>query len=89
MNRYNCFDVIFNNHIAQIILNRPEKRNSMTTDFWNEFSKYLQGKETSIRGILLPKTNIKLKAMQSGFLQIINTEPIKKSFGKKANIGLI
>ena len=27
------------------------------TDFWNEFSKYLQGKETSIRGILLPKTN--------------------------------
>ena len=41
MNRYNCFDVIFNNHIAQIILNRPEKRNSMTTDFWNEFPEII------------------------------------------------
>ena len=37
MKKYSCFDVIFDNQLAHIILNRPEKRNSMTTDFWKEF----------------------------------------------------
>ena len=33
---YTCFDVSIENHIAHIILNRPEKRNSMTRLFWDE-----------------------------------------------------
>ena len=37
MKKYSCFNVIFDNQLAHIILNRPEKRNSMTTDFWKEF----------------------------------------------------
>ena len=57
MNRYNCFDVIFNNHIAQIILNRPEKRNSMTTDFRNEFEIISKiNEDGDIRVIILSST---------------------------------
>ena len=33
---YSCFDVQIENQIAHIILNRPEKRNSMIPAFWNE-----------------------------------------------------
>jgi enoyl-CoA hydratase len=33
---YNCFDVSIENHIAHIVMTRPEKRNSITADFWRE-----------------------------------------------------
>ncbi len=33
---YKCFTVDINNNIASVILNRPEKRNSMSPDFWRE-----------------------------------------------------
>lgn len=33
---YSCFDVQISNNIAHVILNRPEKRNSMIPAFWNE-----------------------------------------------------
>jgi enoyl-CoA hydratase len=33
---YSCFDVSINNHIAHIVLKRPEKRNSMIPAFWDE-----------------------------------------------------
>ena len=33
---YKCFDVKIENNIAQIKLNRPEKRNSITAEFWDE-----------------------------------------------------
>jgi enoyl-CoA hydratase len=33
---YTCFDVTIENNIAHIVLNRPEKRNSMNVEFWEE-----------------------------------------------------
>ena len=33
---YKCFDVKIENNIAQIKLDRPEKRNSITAEFWDE-----------------------------------------------------
>ena len=33
---HSCFDVQIANNIAHIILNRPEKRNSMIPAFWSE-----------------------------------------------------
>ncbi|MEX0583309.1 MAG: crotonase/enoyl-CoA hydratase family protein [Sneathiella sp.] len=39
---YSCFDVQIDNNIAHIILNRPEKRNSMIPAFWNELPEIVQ-----------------------------------------------
>ena len=36
MPSYTCFDVSIENHIAHIVLNRPEKRNAMVPEFWDE-----------------------------------------------------
>lgn len=33
---YKCFDLSIKNKIAHIVLNRPEKRNSMIPEFWDE-----------------------------------------------------
>ena len=38
---YNCFAVEISNRIAHVILNRPEKRNSMTPDFWRELPEII------------------------------------------------
>ena len=39
---YSCFDVQIKNNIAHIILNRPEKRNSMVPAFWNELPEIVR-----------------------------------------------
>ena len=58
MKKYSCFDVIFDNQLAHIILNRPEKRNSMTTDFWKEFPEIVSdiNQEGLIRVIIVSST---------------------------------
>ena len=33
---HKCFEVKIENNIAQLKLNRPEKRNSITAEFWDE-----------------------------------------------------
>lgn len=33
---YQCFDLSIKDHIAHVVLNRPEKRNSMIPAFWDE-----------------------------------------------------
>lgn len=33
---YKCFEVSVENKIARVVLNRPEKRNSMIAEFWDE-----------------------------------------------------
>ena len=37
MKDYSCFKVLTEKNISHVMLNRPEKRNSMNLDFWNEF----------------------------------------------------
>jgi enoyl-CoA hydratase len=39
---YECFDVAIENKIARIVLNRPEKRNSMSPAFWDELPAIVQ-----------------------------------------------
>ncbi len=39
---HNCFSVSINNDIAHIVLNRPEKRNSITADFWRELPEIIK-----------------------------------------------
>ena len=39
---YSCFDVGIDNQIAQITLNRPDKRNSMNPAFWAELPKIVR-----------------------------------------------
>ena len=41
-NSSDCFDVKFKDSVAQIILNRPEKRNSMNWSFWKDLPKLVE-----------------------------------------------
>ena len=36
-----CFEVSIENHIAHVVMNRPEKRNSMTPAFWDELPEII------------------------------------------------
>jgi len=38
---YKCFDVSIENKIAHIKLNRPEKRNAMSAEFWHELPEII------------------------------------------------
>ena len=37
-----CFNVVIEDNIAQLILNRPEKRNSMIPEFWDELPQIIR-----------------------------------------------
>jgi enoyl-CoA hydratase len=39
---YQCFDVTIENQIAHLVLNRPEKRNSMVPAFWRELPEIIE-----------------------------------------------
>ena len=39
---YQCFSVSIENNIAHVVLNRPEKRNSMNADFWQELPQIIK-----------------------------------------------
>ncbi len=39
---YKCFAVSIENNIAHVVLNRPEKRNSMNPDFWRELPEIIK-----------------------------------------------
>ncbi len=45
---YNCFDVAESDHIAHVVMNRPDAFNSMTADFWRELPAIVN--EISDRG---------------------------------------
>ena len=86
MKKYSCFDVIFDNQLAHIILNRPEKRNSMTTGFWKEFPEIVSdiNQEGIIRVIIISSTGphfcsgLDLSIFQSDLLEI-NKEKANKA----------
>ena len=39
---YTCFNVTIENNIAHIVLNRPEKRNAMSAEFWSELPEIIK-----------------------------------------------
>jgi len=46
---YECFDVTIENKIAHIVLNRPEKRNSMVRAFWEELPRIVRDIDDNAR----------------------------------------
>jgi len=46
---YRCFDVTIDETIAHIVLNRPEKRNSMIPEFWEELPRIIQDIDENAR----------------------------------------
>jgi len=46
---YTCFDVVIKNNIAHIVLNRPEKRNSMVSEFWDELPAIIRDIDNNAR----------------------------------------
>lgn len=55
---YQCFSVSIENNIAHVVLNRPEKRNSMNPDFWRELPEIIDDidKGSKARVIVLSST---------------------------------
>ena len=55
---YTCFDVALEDRIAHVVLNRPEKRNSMIPEFWEELPRIIQEIDSSAeaRVIVLSST---------------------------------
>lgn len=46
---YECFTVDLQNQIAQVVLNRPEKRNSMNAAFWKELPEIVEDIDANAR----------------------------------------
>ena len=46
---YTCFNVTIENNIAHIVLNRPEKRNSMNVEFWDELPAIIEDIDNNSR----------------------------------------
>lgn len=46
---YQCFDVRIEDHVAHIVLNRPEKRNSMIPAFWEELPRIIRDIDDNAR----------------------------------------
>ena len=55
---YKCFNVSIENNIAHVELSRPEKRNSMCADFWQELPEIIKDtdREAKARVIVLSST---------------------------------
>ena len=55
---YSCFDVSIANDVAHIVLNRPDKRNSMIHEFWDELPTIVQSidQNSTARVIVLSST---------------------------------
>ena len=60
----NCFDVSIENNIAHIVLNRPDKRNSMIPEFWDDLPRIVNqiDKESLARVIVISSTGTHFSA---------------------------
>lgn len=46
---YRCFDLTIDDRIAQLVMNRPEKRNSMIPEFWDELPRIIHDIDENAR----------------------------------------
>ncbi len=55
---YQCFELSISEHIAHVVLCRPEKRNSMIPEFWDELPAVMQEIEASgeVRVVVISST---------------------------------
>ena len=54
---YECFDVSVRDRVAHVILNRPEKRNSMIPAFWDELPKIIRDLDSNARARVAPEAS--------------------------------
>ena len=48
---YQCFDVTIADQIAHIVLNRPDKRNSMIRAFWDELPRIVEDIDKIVKNV--------------------------------------
>ena len=85
MKEYNCFKVLTVKNISHVILNRPEKRNSMNLDFWNEFPEIISriNQEGKAKAIVISSTGphfcsgLDISLFQSDLFQMVRDEDHK------------
>ena len=58
MSDYTCFEVTLGEHIAHVVMNRPEKRNNMNRAFWDELPALIErlDAEAEVRVIVISST---------------------------------
>ena len=56
--KYNCFKVGVSNHIANLVLSRPDELNTMSRDFWIELGDVLHeiNKDSEVRVVVMSST---------------------------------
>ena len=85
MKDYNCFKVLTEKNISHVILNRPEKRNSMNLDFWNEFPEIIStiDEKGTTRAIVISSTGphfcsgLDISLFQSDLFNMVKDEGYK------------
>tara|TARA_B100000902_G_C27179860_1_gene848371 strand:- start:289 stop:1128 length:840 start_codon:yes stop_codon:yes gene_type:complete len=85
MKDYNCFKVLTEKNISHVILNRPEKRNSMNLDFWNEFPEIVSriNQEGKTKAIVISSTGphfcsgLDISLFQSDLFHMVKNESHK------------
>tara|TARA_B100000029_G_C17510017_1_gene935881 strand:+ start:276 stop:1115 length:840 start_codon:yes stop_codon:yes gene_type:complete len=85
MRKYNCFSVTTEKSISHVLLNRPEKRNSMNLDFWNEFPEIISkiDQEGKAKAIVISSagphfcSGLDLSLFQSDLFNIVNNQEHK------------
>ena len=57
-NKYKCFQVDIENHIANLVLSRPNELNTMSRDFWVELGDVLEeiNKNSEVRVVVMSST---------------------------------
>ena len=81
MSKYTCFDVSVKDHVAHVVMNRPDEFNSMTRLFWKELPEIVKelDKNAEARVILLKGEG---KHFNAG-MDLANFAPTDKSGPKK------
>jgi enoyl-CoA hydratase len=81
MSKYTCFDVSVKDHVAHVVMNRPDEFNSMTRLFWKELPEIIKelDKNAAARVILLKGQG---KHFNAG-MDLANFAPAKKDGVKK------
>ena len=81
MSKYTCFDVNVKDHVAHVVMNRPDEFNSMTRLFWKELPEIVKelDKNAEARVILLKGEG---KHFNAG-MDLANFAPVDKDGPKK------
>ena len=56
--KYKCFQISVSNHIANLVLSRPDELNTMSRDFWVELGDVLEeiNRNSDIRVVVMSST---------------------------------